>query len=225
MSDQEQTTNPGDDPALEGVRAAAEEAVNAGEGSEGLEERVREAVREAIGNGAVTADRVRELVAAAMSGVDAGLAEEGSRGSAAVREALGRLESTAAGAGERLRLAAEESGGRLREFGEGRLEWSRRELGSLAGMFTDAAAEAVRGAGETFGGILRDLTGHARTGVKDTAAEVGETAEGLKEDLETVARSAAEKGRISAATATARVQAVVAGTLGGITEGLEGKGR
>ncbi|MFP4696451.1 hypothetical protein, partial [Thiohalospira sp.] len=66
---------------------------------------------------------------------------------------------------------------------------------------------------------------HARTGAKDAAAEVGETAAGLKEDLETVARSAAEKGRISAATATARVQAVVAGTLGGITEGLEGSGR
>jgi len=204
----------------EEVAAEAEAAAAA---DEGLRERVRTLVTQALVARQADPAAVKEVLRAAVSGIDVGLNRRGEQAGEALREAVKGLDEAVARSAYAVKLALEEA-------------WSKgdadtgAETREVMASVQDLEQDLLSTLKQTADGSQRwlqvefsELAAHlARTGT-DTGAQVRDVMQQLGNRVGNVARETGADAMAAASTTGSRLREVTAGILRGLADAIDAR--
>ena len=200
--------------AEKAARAAVEDGIN-------INEAVRDITLEALSDGHLDSQKIREVIRAVLQGVSLGAKGKDDRAEQALREAMAGVDEALAKSAEASKLAIEEAAGRIKEFGSQDLKQGLDDLRALEEMFLDTVKNIARASDGTAGELLNDMEQHAR----NTGTAVGTTAktvvEKLSGELEKNVRENVTAGTDTAMKVGNQLSQAAAGFLEGIAERLK----
>ncbi len=200
--------------AEKAARAAVEDGKN-------INEAVRDITLEALSDGHLDSQKIREVIQAVLQGVSLGAKGKGDRAEQALREAITGVDEALAKSAEASKLAIEEAAGRIKEFGSQDLKHGLNDLRALEGMFLDTVKNIAQASDGTARELLNDMEQHAR----NTGTAVGTTAktavERLSGKLEKDVRESVTADTDTALKVGKQLSQAAAGFLEGIAETLK----
>ena len=206
------------DDGDEDLERAAREAV--GEGAD-IRERVRAITGEALEQGRLDGERVKQVLDAVTEGVSEGARERGADTRAALEEGLRGIDDALAKAAHASQLAIEEARARMSRYSREDLEQARRELESLEARFVDVLDRLARSGGEVFEKMRADVAKHLRDSGTAVGRQVSQDVEKVAEELRREGEARLREGVDAALSAGARIAEVASGFLAGLADTLE----
>ncbi len=204
----------------EEVAAEAEAAAAA---DEGLRERVRTLVTQALVARQADPAAVKEVLRAAVSGIDVGLNRRGEQAGEALREAVKGLDEAVARSAYAVKLALEEA------WSKGDADTGAETREAMASV-QDLEQDLLSTLKQTADGSQRwlqvefsELAAHlARTGT-DTGAQVRDVMQQLGNRVGNVARETGADAMAAASTTGSRLREVTAGILRGLADAIDAR--
>lgn len=204
--------------AMAQLEASVREAVAKGED---IRETVRRLTVEALSEGRLNAEEVRQVIESVLKGASVGIEKHGSRAREALEEVLRGLEDGLVKAAEASKLALEEAASRAQEFAEQDVKLALEQLRNLERVYLDTLTEVATRGSEQFRTILDDLVRHAR----NSGTAIGEYLAEVMEELPRKLQEAGEWGlkavSESARMAGSQLAAIASGFLAGIADALD----
>jgi len=198
-------------------------ARHAAEDGENVREQVRKVTLDALTQGTLDAERIKEVVHSVIAGVSQGVSAAGGSGSDAEDSAKKTLEEALKGVDEALKKSAEavelslqEAAGKADDFAHSELKKAIEEMKALEEMFLDTIRKVAQGADDLVRNVLQDLIAHARR----TGTDVGRAAKQTTNTLQTRLPQAAQQSAKAAVTAGENMGRQLAQVASGILSGL-----
>jgi hypothetical protein len=209
--------------SIESNEKVASDVQAAAADDEGLRERVRALVMQALVERRADPAAVKDVMRAALTGIDSGLAQRGAQAGAAVREAVRGMDEAVARSVYALQMALEESWGQGREFADGDV---RDAVSSLQDLEDDLLLTLKNAADDSKSWLkteFTDLRAHlARTGT-DTGAQVRDVVQRLNSRLALAAKGSGADAMSAAGAAKTRLSEVASGILRGFADALDAR--
>lgn len=204
----------------EEVAAEAEAAAAA---DEGLRERVRTLVTQALVARQADPAAVKEVLRAAVSGIDVGLNRRGEQAGEALREAVKGLDEAVARSAYAVKLALEEA---WSKGDTNTVDETREAMASVQDLEQDLLStlkQTADGSQRWLQVEFSDLAAHlGRTGT-DTGAQVRDVMQQLGSRVGNVARETGADAMAAASTTGSRLREVTAGILRGLADAIDAR--
>lgn len=190
---------------------------------EGLRERVRALVMQALVERRADPAAVKSVLRSALAGIDGGLAQRGVQAGGAVREAVKGLDEAVARSVLALQMALEEAWGQGRDFSASDV---KDTVSSVQGLEEDLLS-TLKGAADDskswLKGEFTDLLAHlGRTGT-DTGAQVRDVVQRLNSRLTTAALGSGADAKAAVQETRSRLSEVASGILRGLADALDAR--
>jgi len=190
---------------------------------EGLRERVRVLVMQALVERQADPAAVKSVLRSVLAGIDGGLAQRGVQAGSAVREAVKGMDEAVARSVYALQMALEEAWGQGREYAESDVKETVSSLQDLEDDLLLTVKNAADDSTSWLKGEFTDLAAHlARTGT-DTGIQVRDVLHRLNSRLSSAAAGSGADARMAASTTRARLSQVSSGILRGLADALDAR--
>lgn len=203
--------------------AVKQESQKAAFQGQDLRDRAKQITLDALRDGKLSIDEIRNIGQAITEGVSLGLAERGSDLKNGLKEAVGGMDEAIGQAAQRVSMTFREAIERGKEFNEAELKSSIERLRDLERDFVESLKDV---AGKSSGKLkeeLSEISGHlGRTGT-DTGGRVMESLSVLYNTLNSQAGSTSATLKDAAQVTAARLADLASGVLAGLSESIRKK--
>lgn len=208
----------------ENLNRNAEKAARAAvEDGENIHEAVRDITLEALSDGHLDGQKMREVVHAVLQGASIGAKEKGTQAEQSLREAMSGVDEALASSAEASKLAIEEAVGHIKDFGSHDLKRALDDLLALEDMFLDTVKNIARISDDTAKDVLSDLAQHARNSGTTVGKAATKVVERLSRQQGQNVRESVTAGTDTAMKVGTQLSHAAAGFLEGIAETLKKK--
>lgn len=202
------------------LKREAEAAASQGEN---LRERARQITLDALKDGRLSLEEIRNIGEAITEGVSLGLAERGGELKSGLKEAIGGMDEALGQAAQRVSMTFREAIERGKDFNEMELKSSIERMRDLERDFVQSLKDVAGKSGGKLKEELGEIAGHlGRTGT-DTGGRVRESLNALYNSLNAQAGSASSTLKDAARTTAARLADLASGVLAGLSEAMKHK--
>jgi hypothetical protein len=196
------------------VRAAASD-------DEGLRERVRALVMQALVERRADPSAVKSVLRSTLAGIDGGLAQRGVEAGGAVREAVKGLDEAVARSVYSIKMALEEAWGQGREFADSDVKDAVSSMQDLEEDLLLTLKNAADDSKSWLKAEFTDVRAHlSRTGT-DTGAQVRDVMHRLNSRLASAASGSGADAMTAASVTRTRLSEVASGILRGLADALD----
>jgi len=190
---------------------------------EGLRERIRVLVMQALVERRAEPAAVKSVLRSALAGIDGGLAQRGVQAGSAVREAVKGLDEAVARSVFALQMALDEAWSHGRDYTENDVKDTVSTVQDLEEDILSTLKSAADDAKGWLKAEFTDLGGHlARTGT-DTGAQVRDVMQRLNSRLASAAAGSGADVITAAGASRARLNEVASGILRGLADALDAR--
>jgi len=188
-----------------------------------LRDRAKQITLDALKDGKLSIEEIRNIGQAITEGVSLGLAERGSDLKSGLKEAVNGMDEAIGQAAQRVSMTFREAIERGKDFNEAELKASIERMRDLERDFVESLKEV---AGKSSGKLkeeLSEISGHlGRTGT-DTGGRVRESLGVLYSSLSSQAGSTTSNLKDAAQVTAARLADLASGVLAGLSESIRHK--
>jgi gas vesicle protein len=210
-----ETSNVADDLKREAETAASEGG--------NLRDRARQITLDALKDGKLSLEEIRNIGQAITEGVSLGLAGRGGELKSGLKEAVNGMDEAIGQAAQRVSMTFREAIERGKDFNEMELKSSIERMRDLERDFVESLKDVAGKSGGKLREELTEISGHlGRTGT-DTGGRVKESLSALYTTLNAQAGSTSSTLQDAARTTAARLADLASGVLAGFSEAMKHK--
>lgn len=205
------------------VEVLKREAESAASSGGDLHGRAKQLVLDALNDGKLSFEEIRNIGQAVIEGVSVGLAEKGGEMKAGLKDAVGGMDEAIGQAAQRVTMTFREAIDRGKDFNEQELKSSIERMRDLEKDFVESLKEVASKSGGKLKEELTEISGHlGRTGT-DTGNRVKESLNALYSSLNAQAGSTSSSVKEAAKTTASRLADLASGVLAGLSDALKEK--
>jgi hypothetical protein len=190
---------------------------------EGLRERVRALVMQALVERRADSAAVKSVLRSALTGIDGGLAQRGVQAGGAVREAVKGLDEAVARSVYALRMALDEAWGQGREFADSDVKEAVSSLQDLEDDLLITLKNAADDSKSWLKAEYTDLAAHLARNGTDTGAQVRDVMQRMNSRLVSAAVGSGADAKSAVSTTRTRLSEVTSGILRGLADALDAR--
>ena len=202
------------------LKSKAEAAASQGEN---LRDRAKQITLDALKDGKLSLEEIRNIGQAITEGVSLGLADRGSELKSGLKEAVSGMDEAIGQAAQRISMTFREAIERGKDFNEMELKSSIERMRDLERDFVESLKDVAGKSGGKLKEELTEISGHlGRTGT-DTGGRVKDSLGALYTSLNAQAGSTSSTLKDAAKTTAARLADLASGVLAGLSEAMKHK--
>ncbi len=210
-----ETSNVADDLKREAETAASQ--------GENIRDRARQITLDALKDGKLSLEEIRNIGQAITEGVSLGLTGRGGELKSGLKEAVNGMDEAIGQAAQRVSMTFREAIERGKDFNEMELKSSIERMRDLERDFVESLKDVAGKSGGKLKEELTEISGHlGRTGT-DTGGRVKESLSALYTTLNAQAGSTSSTLQDAARTTAARLADLASGVLAGFSEAMKHK--
>ncbi len=202
------------------VKDAAREAA---EQSGSIRDDVRNLTVEALSQGGLDLEKIKEVVSAVLDGASVGAEARGVHIKETLSESMAGVDEAIAKSAEASKLALQEAAGHLKTFGKEDLKRALDDVMALEGLFLEVTRTVAKESGEVVSTTLNELIAHAGNSGTAVGQKSSEIVETLNRELTEGLREAVSARGDAVLKVTAHLSQAAAGFLEGFAETLDAK--
>jgi gas vesicle protein len=206
-----------------GAEALKREAELAASSGANLRERARQLTLDALKDGKLSLDEIRQIGQSITEGVSLGLSGKGAELQAGMKEAVNGMDEAIGQAVQRVSMTFREAIDRGKEFNEQELKSSIERMRDLEKDFVQSLKDVAGKSGGKLKDELTEISGHLGRAGTDTGARVRESLSALSSSLSTQATTTGTSVREAATTTASRLAELASGVLAGLSEVMKSK--
>lgn len=209
-----------DSDMTEDLKREAETAASKGEN---LRDRAKQLTLDALKDGKLSLEEIRNIGQAITEGVSLGLNKGGGELKSGLKEAVGGMDEAIGQAAQRVSMTFREAIERGKDFNEMELKSSIERMRDLERDFLGSLKDV---AGKSSGKLKEELTeisGHLGRAGTDTGGRVKESLSALYDTLAAQAGSTGSNLKEAARTTSGRLAELASGVLAGFSEAMKNK--
>ena len=204
--------------SFEEFKAAVREVLAQGHN---VREQVRDITINALQDGRLDTERIRQVLSEAFEGVGAGLGSIPKPSRDALAQAVRGIDDAMVRVVEVTRQAIQRSRDRVRDYGEHDLAQALRDLRALDQMFMESFRHFVVSSGSLVKDLAQEVYDQFRAGGSRVSETVTQSIHMLQEsDLRATGRDNLKRGFDMARDATAQIADIASGILSGVADAL-----
>ncbi len=210
-----ETSNVTDDLKREAEAAASQ--------GDNLRDRAKQITLDALKDGKLSLEEIRNIGQAITEGVSLGLAGRGDELKSGLKEAISGMDEAIGQAAQRVSMTFREAIERGKDFNEMELKSSIERMRDLERDFVESLKDVAGKSGGKLKEELTEISGHlGRTGT-DTGGRVKDSLGALYTSLNAQAGSTSSTLKDAAKTTAARLADLASGVLAGLSEAMKHK--
>ncbi len=208
------------DVDYQSVKEAAREAA---ERSGSIRDDVRNLTMEALSQGGLDLEKIKQVVSAVLDGASVGAEMRGVHIRETLSESMAGVDEAIAKSAQASKLALQEAAGHLKVFGKEDLKRALDDVMALEELFLEVTRTVAKESGEVISTTLNELITHAGNSGTAVGQQSREIVETLNRDLTESLRETVSARGDAVLKVTAHLSQAAAGFLEGFAETLDAK--
>jgi gas vesicle protein len=188
-----------------------------------LRNRAKQLTLDALKDGKLSLEEIRNIGQAITEGVSLGLTKGGGELKSGLKEAVGGMDEAIGQAAQRVSMTFREAIERGKDFNETELKSSIERMRDLERDFLESLKDVAGKSGGKLKEELTEISGHLGRAGTDTGGRVKESLNGLYAALNAQAGSTSSTIKDAARTTSARLADLASGVLAGLSEAMKNK--